>query len=149
MLTARGEVTDRIVGLEIGADDYLPKPFEPRELLARIQSILRRSKSALQKKRHKFADLEIDYKQHAVWLGGEPIALTSSEFAILEFFTRNVQTVITRDNIYEKIKGIDDDSFERSIDVMISRLRNKLHDDPKKPRFIKTIWGSGYKFIGE
>jgi DNA-binding response OmpR family regulator len=149
MLTARGDVADRIVGLELGADDYMPKPFEPRELVARIQSVLRRSSSDGDRARARFGELEIDYRKHTVSVGGVPVDLTSMEFEILSLFTRNPGTVLDRDAIFEQVKGLDDESFDRSIDVMVSRLRSKLGDDPKKPTYIKTMWGKGYKFIGE
>jgi DNA-binding response OmpR family regulator len=148
MLTARGEVTDRIIGLELGADDYLPKPFEPRELVARIQSVLRRVGQAAEQERASFGRLEIDYARHQVKVDGKPVELTTMEFEILSLLSRNRGIVLDRDQIFEKVKGLDADSFDRSIDVMISRLRGKLNDDPKKPAFVKTIWGSGYKFIG-
>jgi len=148
MLTARGDVTDRIVGLELGADDYLPKPFEPRELVARIQSVMRRSTRIDSISIAKFGDLEIEYNKHTAKLNGNPIELTTMEFEILSLFTKNPDIVLNRDTIFEKIKGLDSDTFDRSIDVLVSRLRQKLNDDPKKPTFLKTIWGSGYKFIG-
>jgi DNA-binding response OmpR family regulator len=148
MLTARGEVADRIVGLELGADDYLPKPFEPRELVARLQSILRRSSGERKRDRASFGGLEIDYQRHEVKLEGRSVDLTTMEFEILTLFTKNPGVVLSRDMIFEKIKGLDADSFDRSIDVMISRLRGKLDDDPQNPLYLKTIWGAGYKFIG-
>jgi DNA-binding response OmpR family regulator len=148
MLTARGEVADRIVGLELGADDYLPKPFEPRELVARLQSILRRSSGDQKRDRISFGGLEIDYLRHQVKRDGRPVDLTTMEFEILSLFTKNPGVVLSRDVIFEKIKGLDADSFDRSIDVMISRLRSKLDDDPQNPAYVKTIWGAGYKFIG-
>lgn len=149
MLTARGDVTDRIVGLEIGADDYLPKPFEPRELVARIQSIFRRldnkKDNGISKKT--FGDMEIDYKSHTVVKSGNEINLTTLEYYSLKMFTENPGNIITREMLYEKLKGYEDESFDRAIDVLISRLRQKLGDDPKNPKYIKTIWGTGYKFI--
>ena len=149
MLTARGEVTDRIVGLELGADDYLPKPFEPRELVARIQSVLRRSSEDLKSGIIKFGRLVVDIEKHSVLLDGENVDLTTREFEILSLFIRNPGKVFTRDHLMDRIRGIEWEAFDRSIDVLISRLRQKLNDYPKKPLFIKTIWGTGYKFIGE
>ena len=149
MLTARGEVTDRIVGLELGADDYLPKPFEPRELVARIQSVLRRSSEDLKSGIIKFGRLVVDIEKHSVLLDGENVDLTTMEFEILSLFIRNPGKVFTRDHLMDRIRGIEWEAFDRSIDVLISRLRQKLNDHPKKPSFIKTIWGTGYKFIGE
>ncbi|MFA5806351.1 MAG: response regulator transcription factor [Melioribacteraceae bacterium] len=145
MLTARGEVTDRIVGLELGADDYLPKPFEPRELVARIQSVLRRSSNHSKPDFVKFGNLVLDMGKHTVQLDGKDVDLTTMEFD----FMRNPGKVITRDHIMDSIRGIEWDAFNRSVDVLISRLRQKLNDDPKNPSLIKTIWGTGYKFIGE
>jgi len=149
MLTARGEVTDRIVGLELGADDYLPKPFEPRELVARIQSVLRRGSEDLKSGIIKFGRLVVDIEKHSVLLDGENVDLTTMEFEILSLFVRNPGKVFTRDHLMDRIRGIEWEAFDRSIDVLISRLRQKLNEHPKKPSFIKTIWGTGYKFIGE
>lgn len=149
MLTARGEVTDRIVGLELGADDYLPKPFEPRELVARIQSVLRRSSEDFKSGTIKFGKLVVDIEKHLVLLDGKNVDLTTMEFEILSLFLRNPGKVFTRDHLMDRIRGIEWDAFDRSIDVLISRLRQKLNEHPKKPSFIKTIWGTGYKFIGE
>ncbi|MBU1099308.1 MAG: response regulator transcription factor [Bacteroidetes bacterium] len=149
MLTARGEVTDRIVGLELGADDYLPKPFEPRELVARIQTILRRSTAPVTKEKVEFGELVVDFQRQTAELNGVDLDLTTAEFEILSLFIKKSGKVLNRDNILENLKGIEWDVFNRSIDVLISRLRQKLKDDPKNPRFIKTIWGSGYKFIGD
>lgn len=149
MLTARGDVTDKIVGLELGADDYLSKPFEPRELVARIQSVLKRSDNKLSKnKKFTFGDLEIDCASNSAQLLGEDLNLTTLEFYALKLFCENAGNVVSRDTLYEKLKGYNDESFDRSIDVMISRLRNKIGDNPQKPKYIKTIRGTGYKFIG-
>ncbi len=149
MLTARGEVTDRIVGLELGADDYLPKPFEPRELQARIQTILRRASgnvgpvAALV-----FHDLEIIPEKQLVILAGKSIEMTTMEFQLLLMLASKKGRIITRDQIMDNLRGADWLAYDRSIDVAISRLRQRLNDDPKSPRFIKTIWGTGYMFIG-
>lgn len=151
MLTARGEVTDRIVGLEIGADDYLPKPFEPRELLARIQSILRRAtaKTTRPQKTAHFGSLKIDFDRQAAYLADTDLQLTTAEFEILALFVTKPGKVLNRDRILEALRGIEWEAFNRSVDVLISRLRHKLEDDPKNPQYIKTVWGSGYMFIGE
>jgi len=151
MLTARGEVMDRIVGLEIGADDYLPKPFEPRELLARIQTILRRStqKSEQSVNILNFNRLSIDFDRQVASLQGTDIELTTAEFRILALFAHNPLKVLDRDQILDAIRGIEWDVYNRSIDVLISRLRQKLNDNAKEPQYIKTVWGSGYMFIGE
>jgi len=147
MLTARGEVTDRVVGLEMGADDYLPKPFEPRELVARIQSVLRRSAPRAAQRIARFQGLEVDYHSRAVRVQDRPVELTAMEFEALAVFTRNPGIVLDRDRIFELLKGLDDESYDRSIDVLVSRLRQKLGDDPKAPRFLRTVRGAGYMFI--
>ncbi len=149
MLTARGEVTDRIVGLELGADDYLPKPFEPRELVARIQSILRRIKERGKSEKVKFGNLVIDLEKQLVMLAGEKIEFTTMEFEILSLFVRNPGKVLTRDRIMERTHDMDWEAFNRTVDVLVSRVRQKLNDDPKSPRYFRTIWGKGYKFIGD
>jgi DNA-binding response OmpR family regulator len=148
MLTARGEVTDRIVGLELGADDYLAKPFEPRELVARIQAVLRRSGPKEGEPKRVFGRLEIDFlKQHAR-LEGQVVALTTNEFAALALLAKHPGQVFTRDEIMQALRGMEWDAFNRSVDVTMSRLRQKLKDDPRHPAFIKTVWGAGYAFIG-
>ena len=148
MLTARGEVMDRVVGLEIGADDYLPKPFEPRELVARIQSILRRVQVKRSSGVKKIGGLSIDFHKLEVTVDEKPVGLTSSEFECLALLVKNSGKVLNRDQIIEQLRGIEWDAFNRSVDITMSRLRQKLGDDPKNPRFIKTIWGTGYLFIG-
>jgi two-component system phosphate regulon response regulator OmpR len=148
MLTARGEVTDRIVGLELGADDYLPKPFEPRELLARIQSILRRTEGGPREHSLELGDLKIDSNRQVAFIDGEDIHLTSTEFAVLQLLVKNQGKVLNRDQILDELHGIEWEAFNRSVDILISRLRHKLKDDPKNPKYIKTVWGSGYIFIG-
>lgn len=148
MLTARGEVMDRVVGLEIGADDYLPKPFEPRELVARIQSILRRVQAKRSSGVKKIGGLSIDFHKLEVTVDEKPVGLTSSEFECLALLVKNSGKVLNRDQIIEQLRGIEWDAFNRSVDITMSRLRQKLGDDPKNPRFIKTIWGTGYLFIG-
>ena len=148
MLTARGEVTDRIVGLELGADDYLAKPFEPRELLARIQSILRRSSSpGAMVDILEFNHLSINKLKQEVLLDGEILHLSTSEFEALLLFAENPGKVMDREVMVESLRGITWQSYDRSVDVLVSRLRNKLGDSTSKIRFIKTIHGVGYKFI--
>lgn len=149
MLTARGEVEDRIVGLELGADDYLPKPFEPRELVARIQSVLRRGIETAARGRYKFKDLVVETEKQLVIQDDRRIELTTMEFEILCLFIQNPGKVLDRDRIMESLRGFEWEAFDRSIDVLISRLRQKLNDNPKSPRYIRTIWGRGYQFIGE
>ena len=149
MLTARGDVTDRIVGLEMGADDYLPKPFEPRELVARIQAVLKRKQNAVEKEVDRFGELEIDYTKQRVKLADEVLDITTAEFELLKLFVKKAGKVLNRDQLLDNMRGLEWDAFNRSVDVLISRLRQKLKDDPKNPRYIKTVWGSGYIFIGD
>lgn len=148
MLTARGDVMDRILGLELGADDYLPKPFEPRELVARIQAVLRRGAPQPSADAVRIGTLELVPSAQSACLRGQPLVLTTAEFALLELLVRSRGRVLTREYILDQTRGIDWESFDRSVDVLISRVRHKLEDDPKLPRCIKTVWGNGYCFIG-
>ncbi len=146
MLTARGDVIDRIVGLELGAQDYLPKPFEPRELLARIRNVARR---------HMVSEhyppsptgLTLDYHTQEAWIDGHNITLTAMEWALLRMLTDEPGRLFSRDEIMDVLQGIDADVFSRAIDALVSRLRHKLGDTAKTPRFIKTVWGRGYLFL--
>lgn len=147
MLTARGDVTDRIVGLEIGADDYIPKPFEPRELVARIQTILRRSASMIKNDIKKSGGITMDIKRRSVTLDGKSIDLTTGEFEILKLFLKRPGIVFSRSQILDGLGDMEWDFYNRSVDVLISRLRQKLNDDPKNPVYIKTVWGSGYMLV--
>jgi DNA-binding response OmpR family regulator len=147
MLTARGDVMDKVVGLELGADDYLPKPFEPRELVARIQAVLRRVQNRGTDRRRRFGALIIDFHRRQAFLEDQTVDLTTSEFACLELLVRNAGRVLDRDEIMQALRGIDSDQFNRVVDITMSRVRQKLGDDPKHPRFIKTIWGTGYMFV--
>jgi len=150
MLTARGEVTDRIVGLELGADDYLPKPFEPRELVVRMQSVLRRTSSDDQSQGDHlcFDGLEIEPEKRLAVLDGATVELTTMEYELLVLLANHPGKVFSRDAILNGLRGIDAQLFSRSVDILVSRLRQKLGDTAKQPRFIKTVWGSGYTFIG-
>jgi DNA-binding response OmpR family regulator len=148
MLTARGDVIDRVSGLELGADDYVGKPFEPRELVARIQSILRRVAAPEDVKRLCFEGLEIDREARAVKVDGNPVELTSMEYELLLVLARNHGRKLSRDEILSALRGIDAAILTRSVDIMISRLRQKLGDSAKPARFIQTVWGRGYSFIG-
>jgi DNA-binding response OmpR family regulator len=148
MLTAKGELMDRVVGLELGADDYLPKPFEPRELVARIHSVLRRARKIDDTRPQSFGSLKIDFAKHMVKLDAANVELTTNEFAALALLARNPGKVFNRDEILQELRGIDCDAFNRSVDITMSRLRQKLKDDPKSPTYIKTVWGAGYVFIG-
>ena len=143
MLTARGDTMDRVIGLELGADDYLPKPFEPRELVARIQSILKRSKESSIKVQYQFGNLMLDLSRKMLERDGHPINVTSAEFALLELLVKNQNHVFSRDDIMSRLKGIDADIYSRAIDVLVSRLRQKL----QRPELIRTVRGSGYQFV--
>jgi DNA-binding response OmpR family regulator len=147
MLTARGEVTDRIV------DDYLPKPFEPRELVARVQNILRRSRERAGADRNngelRFRDLVVDTERRTVELDGKSVDLTTMEYQLLVLFASNPGRTFSRDEILNELRGIDAQLFSRSVDILVSRLRQKLKDTSRHPRFIKTVWGTGYAFVGE
>jgi DNA-binding response OmpR family regulator len=149
MLTARGELMDKVVGLELGADDYLPKPFEPRELVARIHSVLRRTKKIDKTRPQSFDRLEIDFAKRIARLDGDILDMTTNEFAALALLSGNPGKVFNRDEILQELRGIDCDAFNRSVDITMSRLRQRLNDDAKSPTFIKTVWGTGYVFIGE
>jgi len=149
MLTARGEATDRIVGLELGADDYLPKPFEPRELLARLRAILRRGRGGTaveQAEVLRFGRLEIDHASREVRLDGEVRPLTSYQYALLVALSSQAGRVLSRESLMDQLKGETLEAFDRSIDVHVSRIRQAIEDDAKKPRRILTVRGAGYVF---
>ena len=147
MLSARGEPTDRIVGLEVGADDYLPKPFEPRELLARLRALLRRTGPAAQDDDvWRFGRLEIDSGLRQARLNGEPCELTSYQFDLLSVLAQHPGRVLSRDHIMDALKGHPLEAYDRSIDVHISRIRAAIEDDPKEPKRILTVRGAGYVF---
>ena len=146
MLTARGEDTDRIVGLEIGADDYLAKPFSPRELQARIRAILRRSRAAASGGALRFGRLAIDRESRTVRLDGEEKILTSYQFDLVAALADNAGRVLNRERLLDLVKGEKLEAFDRSIDVHISRIRAAIEDDPKHPRRIITVRGAGYVF---
>ena len=159
MLTARGDAIDRIVGLEMGADDYLPKPFEPRELLARLRAILRRrvdlghldsarrgTGALVRGEFLRFGRLEIDPDSHSARIDGVPCELTAYQFDLLLVLARHAGRVLSRDSLMELLKGEPIEAFDRSIDVHMSRIRAAVEDDPKKPRRIITVRGAGYLF---
>lgn len=146
MLTAKGDAMDRVVGLELGADDYLPKPFEPRELLARLKAILRRGKSSQKGDVLHHGRLEIDTGAVEVRLDGEPRSLTTYQFKLLEILARSQGRVMSRDALMDRLKGEALEAFDRSIDVHVSRIRSEIEDDPKHPRRVITVRGVGYVF---
>ena len=146
MLTARGEAMDRVVGLELGADDYLPKPFEPRELLARLRAILRRAKSDRKSEVLRYGRLEIDVGARQICLDGEIRPLTSYQFELLLTLARHAGRVLSREALMDLLKNQRLEAFDRSIDVQISRIRAAIEDDPTKPRRVITVRGAGYVF---
>jgi two-component system, OmpR family, phosphate regulon response regulator OmpR len=146
MLTARGDAMDRVVGLEMGADDYLPKPFEPRELLARLKAILRRSKGERRNEVLRFGRLEIDRDAREVRLDGAARPLTSYQFELLLVLAEHAGRVMSRDVLMDLLKAQPLEAFDRSIDVHISRIRAAIEDDAKKPRRVITVRGAGYVF---
>lgn len=154
MLTARGEDVDRILGLELGADDYLGKPFNPRELLARIHALLRRrprqdapGAPSMENEVVKFGDFELDLGTRVLKKNGEIVPLTTGEFAVLKAFARHPRQPLSRDKLMEMARGREYEAFDRSLDVQVSRLRKLLEPDPSKPRYLQTVWGLGYVFI--
>lgn len=145
MLSARGEADDKVKGIDLGADDYLSKPFEARELVARMHGLLRRlRKDSGQNPGQIF---EVDQQRLEVSLNGTILDLTTKEFELMDLFIKNPGVIFSRDEIIKEIKGIDAHLFSRSIDILISRLRHKIEDYPKDPQLIKTIWGKGYMFV--
>lgn len=153
MLSACGEDVDRILGLEMGADDYLAKPFNPRELLARIRSVLRRhhhvkhKESKEQAINFKFGSYTLDITSQTLTRNGEMIPLTHGEYSLLKIFLENPNRVLTRDMLLEKLKGYECLPFDRSVDVRIMRLRHKIEPEKPAPQYIQTVWGQGYKFL--
>ena len=144
MLSARGESFDRVKGLDLGADDYMAKPFEPRELVARIHSLLRR----VTDEDHYRQDIfEVNTINREISIDGQMLSLTNMEFELLELLLANPGTLFSLDDILKHLRGIEAKIFSRSIDILISRLRQKIETNPKEPKFIKTIWGKGYMFI--
>ena len=144
MLTARGEPMDRVVGLEMGADDYLPKPFEPRELLARLRAILRRGPAAAASRVLRFGRLEIDRDARSVRVDGAERLLTAHQFALLQALAERAGRVLSRDALMDLVRGEALEAFDRSIDVHVSRIRAAIEDDPKRPRRLLTVRGAGY-----
>lgn len=156
MLSAKGEDIDRIIGLEVGADDYLAKPFNPRELLARIRAVLRRGGDAgpvaavaTATRRIAFGTFEVDLDARALSREGVDIPLTGGEYALLEIFVSHANRTLSRDWLMEQLRGFERDAFDRSIDVRVNRLRKKIEDDPANPAYIRTQRGQGYLFVSK
>jgi len=151
MISARGEELDRIIGLEVGADDYLPKPFNPRELLARIRAVLRRSTpqsepELIHDKSTRFGEFRFDSERRVLYRNDQEVDLSRAEFDLLQVFLQRPNRVLSRDLIMDCLSGGDRDPFDRSIDVRVTRLRHKIEDDPSDPKLIRTVWGVGYQF---
>ncbi|MFT7559123.1 MAG: DNA-binding response OmpR family regulator [Flavobacteriales bacterium] len=146
MLTAFNEESDEVLGLELGADDYLTKPVKPRVLLARVKALLRRKHEQAQRSIRSFGSLSIDSNSKTVCIDREPVSISSNEFDVLWLLAVNAGKVISRNDLVAQLRGIDYDGFDRSIDIRVSRLRKKLNDNPSNPTKIKTIWGKGYLF---
>lgn len=150
MLTARDEEADRLIGLEMGADDYVTKPFSPREVVARARAILRRTqKTAVHAEPIKIGELTIDLERHLVKKGPAVLDLTPTEFKILELFAGNVDRVLTRLQIVERVQGYAFDGYERTVDAHMKNLRRKIEDNPKEPRYLQTVYGVGYRLVGD
>lgn len=152
MLTARGDTGDRVLGLELGADDYIPKPFDPPEIAARIKAVLRRHEQSMKggdDPVFRFSGFTVNGVRKCLEIDGNEVELSLTEYRLLEYFVRNRSRVLSRDQITEALHGDAFESFNRSVDILISRLRRKLNDDPKKPEIIKTVHGHGYMFIAE
>ena len=153
MLTARGDEVDRIIGLEMGADDYLPKPFNPRELLARIRAVLRRraatqpSAALVQGGKVVFGPFTLDLATRQLSRDGETLPLTSGEFSVLKVLVEHARRPLSRDQLMEMARGREHEAFDRAIDVQISRLRKLIEDSAAQPRYIQTVWGFGYVFV--
>ena len=154
MLTAKGDDVDRIVGLEMGADDYLPKPFNPRELVARVNAVLRRKHGAgppgapsSVTEIHRFGTFELNLATRTLLRDGKSVALTTGEFSVLKVLAQNPRQPLNRDKLMELARGREYEVFDRSIDVQVSRLRKIIEEDPAHPRHIQTVWGFGYVFV--
>jgi len=148
MLTARGDLPDRVLGLEFGADDYVAKPFEPRELVARVETLMRRARETHAHRLTGAGELVLEIDTRRVTHAGDALELTSTEFELLRILMESGGRVLTRELLLRRLRGIDSEIYDRSIDMLISRLRKKLDDDSRSPRYIKTVWRTGYQFVG-
>jgi DNA-binding response OmpR family regulator len=148
MLTARTTDQDKLAGLELGADDYVTKPFSPKELAARVRAVLRRLPGERGPEEIKCGGLSVNFTTHEAWLAGQPLKLTSVEFRLLGVLAKEPGRVFSRANLIEEALGYDFEGFDRTIDVHILNLRRKLEPDPSHPKYIKTVYGVGYKFVG-
>jgi DNA-binding response OmpR family regulator len=148
MLTAKSEEVDRVVGLELGADDYITKPFGVRELLARIRVCLRRQPSQTQMPQYRFGKVEIDFDKYRVTIGKKAVELTQKEFELMRFFIQNRETVLSRDRLLDEVWGYESYPTTRTVDTHILKLRKKIEEDPANPCYILSIYGGGYKFVG-
>ncbi len=148
MLTARDQVVDKVVGLRMGADDYLTKPFEPAELVARIEALLRRSRGPAGDSVRQFGGLRIDLRGTTVTRDGDPVPLSAREYRLLEYFVTHTDVTISRDELLREVWGYSTEVFSRTVDVHVGSLRQKVETDPKKPQLILTVPGLGYKFVG-
>lgn len=147
MLTARGEVSDRVLGIELGVDDYLPKPFETRELVARVKGLIRRARKTVLAAKLRAGELVLDTQARTALLGSEDLKLSTLEFELLRLLMSHAHQTLSRDRIMDELRGVDWEAYNRSIDVAVSRLRLKLKDPAKTPKYLRTVWGEGYCFI--
>jgi DNA-binding response OmpR family regulator len=147
VVSAISEVVDKVLLLELGADDYVTKPFSPRELMARVQAAIRRRRRPATSSTYRFADCEVDFKKMTVSLGGQPVTLTSHEFKLLKFFADNAERVLSREELLNEVWGYNCYPTTRTVDNQMLKLRQKLEPDPANPRHLLTIYGAGYKFV--
>jgi DNA-binding response OmpR family regulator len=148
MLTAKSEEVDRVIGLELGADDYITKPFSLRELLARIRVCLRRQPQQADIPRYRFGNVEIDFEKYRVTVRNKPVEMTQKEVELIRYMIRNRDTVLSRDRLLDEVWGYDSYPTTRTVDTHILKLRKKLEDDPANPKYILSVYGGGYKFVG-
>ncbi len=150
MLTARGQVADKVVGLKLGADDYLTKPFEAMELMARLEALLRRVPAGMQPRgeAYRFGDIVVDFRRMEVTRGGQPVDVSAREFKLLRHFIEHRGATLSRDELLSEVWGYDEMPLTRTVDVHVAGLRQKIEANPKSPEFIVTVHGLGYKFLG-